>query len=114
MKLSYRKLEYLRKKTELDLFDKIRIDKFRIDLIETTSRINEIEHCDLGVDLTRVTEFEYKIRFEILKSKLYENWKKYAHDTDINEYCDNIMQEEIKKEDNIREQNLKMKLTKWW
>ncbi len=70
MEVDYSKLYELRKKTRLNLIERLKIMKMKNQAIDDWQLINKIEHCHLGVDFRKADEFEYSRRLEKYNRKI--------------------------------------------
>ena len=97
----YETLKLLRKKTILNPIAYIKVLKAR-QLADVYQRvINQVEHCDIGVDYSKANELEYNLRFKSWMNCIMPTWYKYASNQDLYDFSyDMLMQS--KKNDEMR------------
>lgn len=70
MDFNYKNLEELRKKTRLNLIEKLKVAKMKYIAEKTTKVLNEKEHCHLGVDFREADQFEFEKRLSRYNRKM--------------------------------------------
>ena len=70
MDFNYKNLEELRKKTRLNLIEKLKLIKLRNQAIDDWNTINRVEHCHLGVDFREADQFEFEKRLSRYNRKM--------------------------------------------
>ena len=70
MEVDYFKLYDLRKKTRLNLIEKLKLMKLRNQAIDDWNTINRVEHCHLGVDFREADQFEFEKRLSRYNRKM--------------------------------------------
>ena len=88
MEVDYFKLYDLRKKTRLNLIEKLKLIKLRnLEKLKvakmkyiaekTTKVLNEKEHCHLGVDFREADQFEFEKRLSRYNRKMRGKYGRY-------------------------------------
>lgn len=77
MDFNYKNLEELRKKTRLNLIEKLKIAKMKYIAEKTTKVLNEKEHCHLGVDFKEADQFEFEKRLSRYNRKMRGKYGRY-------------------------------------
>lgn len=77
MDFNYKNLEELRKKTRLNLIEKLKVAKMKYIAEKTTKVLNEKEHCHLGVDFREADQFEFEKRLSRYNRKMRGKYGRY-------------------------------------
>ena len=77
MDFNYKNLEELRKKTRLNLIEKLKVAKMKYIAEKTTKVLNEKEHCHLGVDFREADQYKIKKRLSRYNRKMRGKYGRY-------------------------------------
>ena len=99
MEFDYKTLELLRDHTTLDPISYLKVLKERRIANETQYIINQLEHCQLGVDYSKANQLEAWLRFKVWCSDVLSVWHEFGGSQELNEFALRLLyqQEERKK-----------------
>jgi len=78
MTVDNEKLIELRKKTKLNIFERIKLQKLILMSIEKKRLICELENCDIEADASEANEYEYQRRLKKYnRSRRFKGYGRY-------------------------------------
>ena len=98
MEYNYEALKALRKHTNLNLIEKLKIIREKELAEDTQVMINKIERCYIGVDYTEaeMLEFSYRLKSWYKKSKAL--YAEYGNNRDFYEFSNDMLNRIIESE----------------